>query len=115
MTRYPRTNRALATLVVIFLTTSAPLTRAADVVTGGSANVTVDGKPVARSGDSKTPGGKSPTAPIVEGSSTVFINGKPALRVGDRDACGNIVTSGASNVFVNGRPLAIAGSSKSDC
>ncbi|MEL6422085.1 MAG: PAAR domain-containing protein [Pseudomonadota bacterium] len=98
---------------------------ASDTVTTGSANVTVGGKPVARSGDTvgggqpsaATPAmtGASAVAPAAEGSGSVFINSKPALRVGDRDACGRIITSGASNVFVNGRPIALSGSSAADC
>jgi uncharacterized Zn-binding protein involved in type VI secretion len=80
------------------------------VVTSGSADVMVGGKPAARQGDGTSNGG-----PVVEGSPNVFINGKPAAIGGGRNGCGGVVVGGSSNVFVNGKPLATAGSQTSDC
>lgn len=80
------------------------------VVTGGSSDTIVNGKPAARVGDDTSNGGA-----VVEGSSNVFINGKPAAVVGGKNGCGGVVVGGASNVFVNGKPLATAGSQTSDC
>ena len=80
------------------------------VVTGGSSNTMVNGKPVARVGDGTSNGG-----PVVEGSPNVFINGKPAAIMGGSTGCGGVVVGGSSNVFVNGKPLATAGSQTSDC
>jgi uncharacterized Zn-binding protein involved in type VI secretion len=47
------------------------------VVTQGSQDTMIGGKPAARVGDGTSAGG-----PIVEGSSNVFINGKPAAQSG---------------------------------
>jgi uncharacterized Zn-binding protein involved in type VI secretion len=80
------------------------------VVTGGSHDTMVNGKPVARTGDNASNGGV-----VVEGSTNVFINGKPAAVVGGSTGCGGIVVGGSSNVFVNGKPLASTGSQTSGC
>jgi uncharacterized Zn-binding protein involved in type VI secretion len=80
------------------------------VVTGGSTDVLVGGKPAARQGDDTSNGG-----PVVEGSPNVFINGKPAAIAGGRNGCGGVVDGGSSNVFVNGKPLATAGSQTGNC
>jgi uncharacterized Zn-binding protein involved in type VI secretion len=80
------------------------------VVTGGSADILVGGKPAAGVGDDTSNGG-----PVVEGSPNVFINGKPAAIAGGRNGCGGVVVGGSSNVFVNGKPLATAGSQTTDC
>jgi uncharacterized Zn-binding protein involved in type VI secretion len=84
--------------------------QAPGVVTGGSHDVIVNGKPAARTGDSTSDGGA-----VVEGSPNVFINGKPAAVVGGGTNCGGVVVGGSSNVFVNGKPLATAGSQTSGC
>lgn len=73
----------------------------------GSDNVFIDGKPVARNGDSSTihqkPGGKScvpHTATIIASSTSVFVNGKPIAQVGDRlNGCTQIV-QGSQSVFI---------------
>ncbi len=79
------------------------------VVTGGSDNVTVGGRPSARAGDTTSDGS------IVEGSSNVFINGKPATVTGGRTTCGGVVVGGGSNVFINGKPMARAGDVTAGC
>ncbi|EKT60175.1 type VI secretion system PAAR protein [Providencia sneebia] len=61
----------------------------------GSLTVKVDGKAVARQGDTLAPhGGHSRT--IVEGSSSVFIDGKPAVRTGDAVSCGGVLMGNSS-------------------
>jgi len=82
----------------------------AGVITQGSPDTTIGGKPAARVGDGTASG-----APVVEGSRDVFINGRPAAIAGGRNGCGGVVVGGASNVFINGRPAAQAGSQTSDC
>jgi uncharacterized Zn-binding protein involved in type VI secretion len=82
----------------------------AGVVTQGSPDTIIGGKPAARVGDGTASGG-----PVVEGSRDVFINGRPAAIAGGRNGCGGVVVGGASNVFINGRPAAQAGSQTSDC
>jgi uncharacterized Zn-binding protein involved in type VI secretion len=82
----------------------------AGVVTQGSPDTIIGGKPAARVGDGTASG-----APVVEGSRDVFINGRPAAIAGGRNGCGGVVVGGASNVFINGRPAAQAGSPTSDC
>jgi uncharacterized Zn-binding protein involved in type VI secretion len=82
----------------------------ASVITQGSPDTMIGGKPAARVGDG-TAGG----APVVEGSRDVFINGRPAAIAGGRSGCGGVVVGGSSNVFINGRPAAQAGSPAADC
>src|SRR5260370_34884915 len=77
----------------------------AGVITHGSPDTTIGGKPAARVGDSTASG-----APVVEGSRDVFINGRPAAIAGGRNGCGGVVVGGSSNVFINGRPAREAGS-----
>jgi uncharacterized Zn-binding protein involved in type VI secretion len=80
------------------------------VVTQGSQDTMIGGKPAARVGDGTSAGG-----PLVEGSSNVFINGKPAAIVGGRTGCGGVTVGGASNVFINGKPAAQSGSLTTGC
>ena len=82
----------------------------AGVITQGSPDTLVGGKPAARVGDGAANG-----APVVEGSRDVFINGRPAAIAGGRNGCGGVVVGGSSNVFINGRPAAQAGSAASNC
>lgn len=82
----------------------------AGVVTQGSSDTMIGGKPAARVGDGTTNG-----APLVEGSRDVFINGRPAAIVGGTSGCGGVLIGGSSNVFINGKPAAQAGSLTSDC
>lgn len=62
------------------------------VITGGSADVLVDGMPAARKGDGFIcpATGHQGGGVIKGGSSTVFINGKPAAREGDSTMCGEL-------------------------
>src|SRR5258708_37587864 len=77
----------------------------AGVITHGSPDTTIGGKPAARVGDSTASG-----APVVEGSRDVFINGRPAAIAGGRNGCGGVVVGGSSKGVINGRPAAPAGS-----
>jgi len=80
------------------------------VVTEGSRDTMIGGRPAARVGD-----GTSGGAAIVEGSSNVFINGKPAAIVGGRSGCGGVTVGGAANVIINGKPAAQSGSLTTGC
>ena len=80
------------------------------VVTQGSPDTMIGGKPAARVGDGTASG-----APVVEGSPNVFINGRPAAIAGGRNGCGGVVVGGSSNVFINGKPAAQAGSPTTEC
>jgi uncharacterized Zn-binding protein involved in type VI secretion len=80
------------------------------VITQGSPDTMIGGKPAARVGDDATGG-----APVVEGSRDVFINGRPAAIAGGRSGCGGVVVGGSANVFINGKPAAQAGSPTGDC
>jgi len=75
----------------------------AAVVTQGSPDTMIGGRPAARAGDGTTAG-----APVVEGSPNVFINGRPAAIAGGRNGCGGVVVGGSANVFIKGRPAAQA-------
>ncbi|EAQ34608.1 hypothetical protein NB311A_06306 [Nitrobacter sp. Nb-311A] len=89
--------------------TPNPVAQSPGVITSGSQNVTVNGKPAARQGDATTGGA------LIEGSSNVFINGKPATVTGDRTGCGGSVASGGHGVFINGKPMARQGDQTSGC
>ena len=81
-------------------------------IVSGSSDVSINGKPAARKGDTVLLHGCScPTTPhiihgrsIVAGSSNVSINGKPAARVGDAIDCGGSVSEGSGNVFIGDTP-----------
>ncbi|WP_052960629.1 PAAR domain-containing protein [Rhodopseudomonas palustris] len=79
------------------------------VITGGSGDVMVGGKPAARAGDVTTEGA------IIDGSSNVFINGKPAAIGGSRTGCGGVLTGSGSGVFINGKPVARSGDPSTGC
>lgn len=81
-------------------------------VISGSPNVSINGQPAARVGDSvqihactcpQMPHGMHRRT-ISEGSSTVSINGKPAARMGDALSCGGVIESGSNNVFIGDTP-----------
>jgi uncharacterized Zn-binding protein involved in type VI secretion len=72
-------------------------------ITSGSGDVTINGQPAARKGDSLAPHCKHGRS-IAEGSSSVFINGKPAARVGDAIGCGGVVITGSGNVTIGDKP-----------
>lgn len=79
------------------------------VITGGSDNVTVNGKSAARQGDTTTDGA------LIEGVPNVIINGKPATVIGNRTGCGGAIVSGSHGVFINGKPMASQGDQTSGC
>ena len=101
-------HTALSLLLVAGLTTTASAQQPGQI-TSGATNVTVNGKPAARVGDTTTDG------KIIEGAKGVYINGKPAAVVGSGTDCGGQATSGSSGVFINGKPMARAGDSTSGC
>jgi len=75
-------------------------------IANGSNNVNVNGRPVARAGDSSTlhlqPGGRrcvSHTASISRGSSSVNVNGRAIARIGDSLAGCTSVAQGSPDVF----------------
>jgi len=81
-------------------------------VASGSGDVSINGKPAARLGDSvvlhacpcpKMPHGIHGRG-ISAGSSNVSINGKAAARVGDAIGCGGSVAAGSPNVFIGETP-----------
>jgi uncharacterized Zn-binding protein involved in type VI secretion len=84
--------------------------QSSSVITQGSPDTMIGGKPVGRVGDGTASG-----APLVEGSPDVFVNGRPAAIVAGKGQCGGIVVGGSSNVFINGKPVAVAGSSIPEC
>jgi uncharacterized Zn-binding protein involved in type VI secretion len=102
--------RFFAILVVLCCGLGVVAAQPAGVVTEGSPDTMIGGKPAARVGDGAASG-----APVVEGSPNVFINGRPAAIAGGRNACGGVVVGGSSNVFINGKPAAQAGNPTSDC
>lgn len=81
-------------------------------IVAGSPDVSINGKPAARKGDTVIPHGcPCPYTPhgfhgrsISAGSSNVSINGKPAARVGDAIDCGGSVAAGSGNVFIGDTP-----------
>lgn len=87
----------------------APGSGTPGVVTGGSQDVMIGGKPAARAGEVTTDGA------IVQGSSNVFINGKPAAIGGSRTGCGGVVVGSGSGVFINGKPVARSGDPSTGC
>lgn len=101
--------RTIAALALLMLATAPSKAQTPSVVTGGSDNVTVNGKPAARAGDTTSDGS------IIEGSTNVFINGRPAAVTGGRTNCGGVVVGGGSNVFINGKPMARAGDAAAGC
>jgi len=76
-------------------------------IASGSEDVFIDGRPVARNGDTSTvhlkPGGKKcvpHTSTIIATSTSVFINGRPVAVVGDRlSECTQII-QGSETVFI---------------
>ena len=75
-------------------------------IAAGSPDVFVDGRPVARDGDSSTvhqkPSGNKcvpHVSKIIARSSSVFVNGKPIARVGDPLGGCTSVSQGSGTVF----------------
>jgi uncharacterized Zn-binding protein involved in type VI secretion len=69
-------------------------------VTTGSPDVTANGIPVARVGDTYSCPIHGPN-PIVTGSPDVTANGQAVARVGDTTACGATLQAGSPDVEVN--------------
>jgi uncharacterized Zn-binding protein involved in type VI secretion len=82
----------------------------AGVITQGSPDTMMGGKPAARAGDDTASG-----APVVEGSPDVFIDRRPAAIAGGRNGCGGVVVGGWVNVFIDDKPAAQTGSPTSNC
>ena len=81
-------------------------------IVAGSGDVSVNGMPAARQGDTvllhacpcpHMPHGIHGRS-ISAGSSNVSINGKPASRVGDAIGCGGSVAAGSGDVFIGDTP-----------
>ena len=80
-------------------------------VSSGSPDVTINGLPAARVGDTLAPhacscggGHGTHSCTIESGSSSVFINGKPAARTGDGISCGGVIISGSGDVIIGDTP-----------
>ena len=73
-------------------------------IIGGAGDVSINGRPAARKGDSLVPHGCGNCPPhgrsISGGSSTVSINGKPAARVSDGIGCGGTISSGSGDTRI---------------
>jgi len=72
-------------------------------INAGAGSVFVNGKPVARQGDTLEPhSGSCPSPPhgraIAAGSGSVFAEGKPLARIGDPIDCGGALAKGSANV-----------------
>jgi len=65
------------------------------IATGGSPNVTINGRAAMREGDTYSDG-----SVLTEGSRSVTINGKPAGRLLDSREGGGVAFSGSPNVFI---------------
>ena len=63
-------------------------------VISGATPVTVQGKPVARIGDSVTCPRCQTTTTIVTGDSNTIVMGRPVARHGDKTACGATLIAG---------------------
>ncbi|MGP3591528.1 PAAR domain-containing protein, partial [Vagococcus sp. WN89Y] len=74
------------------------------VITTGSHNVFINGKPAAIATDSMVECDDDGSQQLAEGSSRVYINGLPAARLGDRTTCDARVMTGSGNVFIGGAP-----------
>lgn len=81
-------------------------------VISGSPDVTINGLPAARVGDSLAPhacscgeGHGTHSRTIAAGSSSVLINGKPAARTGDGISCGGVIISGSGDVIIGDTPF----------
>jgi uncharacterized Zn-binding protein involved in type VI secretion len=105
-----QTPRLLAIPVVLCCGLGVVAAQPTGIVTEGSPDTMIGGKPAARVGDGAASG-----APVVEGSPNVFINGLPAAIAGGSSNCGGVAVGGSSNVFINGKPAAQAGNPTGDC
>jgi len=76
-----------------------PVPHVGGLVTTGSPNVRIGGRPAACVGDIAACVGGTPDV-ITEGSTNVFINGKPAAFLGSATAHGGKITSGCTTVRI---------------
>ncbi|ELE9687936.1 PAAR domain-containing protein [Enterobacter kobei] len=74
------------------------------VITSGSPNVFINGKPAALATDSTVDCSDDGSQQMAEGSKRVFINSQPASRIGDRTTCDAKVMTGSDNVIIGGDP-----------
>ncbi|EOC1351896.1 PAAR domain-containing protein, partial [Cronobacter dublinensis] len=74
------------------------------VITTGSSDVFINGKPAAIATDSMVACDDDGSQQMAEGSSRVYINGLPAARIGDRTTCDAKVMTGSGNVRIGGDP-----------
>ncbi|EOI3549499.1 RHS repeat-associated core domain-containing protein [Cronobacter dublinensis] len=74
------------------------------VITTGSPDVFINGKPAAIATDSMVECDDDGSQQMAEGSSRVYINGLPAARIGDRTTCDAKVMTGSGNVRIGGDP-----------
>ncbi|MBS5775388.1 MAG: PAAR domain-containing protein [Enterobacter cloacae] len=74
------------------------------VITTGSPDVFINGKPTAIATDSMVECDDDGSQQMAEGSSRVYINGLPAARIGDRTTCDAKVMTGSGNVRIGGDP-----------
>lgn len=74
------------------------------VITTGSPDVFINGKPAAIATDSMVACDDDGSQQMAEGSSRVYINGLPAARIGDRTTCDAKVMTGSGNVRIGGDP-----------
>ncbi|WP_368528113.1 RHS repeat-associated core domain-containing protein [Enterobacter cloacae] len=74
------------------------------VITSGSPNVFINGKPAALATDSTVDCSDDGSQQMAEGSKRVSINSQPASRIGDRTTCDAKVMTGSDNVFIGGDP-----------
>ncbi|QFQ08192.1 RHS repeat-associated core domain-containing protein [Enterobacter sichuanensis] len=74
------------------------------VITSGSPNVFINGKPAALATDSTVDCSDDGSQQMAEGSKRVSINSQPASRIGDRTTCDAKVMTGSNNVIIGGDP-----------
>ena len=74
------------------------------VITSGSPNVFINGKPAALATDSTVDCSDDGSQQMAEGSKRVSINSQPASRIGDRTTCDAKVMTGSDNVIIGGDP-----------
>jgi uncharacterized Zn-binding protein involved in type VI secretion len=74
------------------------------VITSGSPNVFINGKPAALATDSTVDCSDDGSQQMAEGSKRVSINSQPASRIEDRTTCDAKVMTGSDNVIIGGDP-----------
>ena len=74
------------------------------VITSGSPNVFINGKPAALATDSTVDCSDDGSQQMAEGSKRVFINSQPASRIGIITTCDAKVMTGSDNVIIGGDP-----------